>query len=109
MKNEKRRYILVESAVEIPDASASEFETELLKEIMKTVGETHYFRANPKMMGFIDNKTFVLRCNLSRYRDMIVALTFIKRVSGKEIGLYTLKSSGTIKALTKDVIKTDGL
>ena len=32
-----------------------------------------------------------------------MALTFVKSIGGKPIGLYTMKSSGTIKALQKAV------
>ena len=99
MMREKRRYILVESTIEIAEPERKQFEHELFKELLHNIGEVGYFRANPKVMRYLDGKRFILKCNLAKYKEMIVALTFTKRVDGREIGLYTLNASGTIKAL----------
>jgi len=98
---EKRRYILVESTMEVAESATREFELELCKELLHNIGEISYFRANPKIVKFLDNRKFILKCNLAKYKDVVIALAFIKRLSGKEIGFYTLYASGTIRALEK--------
>jgi len=101
MMREKRRYLLVRQSEPIADVSRRDFESELYKELLHNIGEVSYFRANPKIVKFVSDSDFILKCNLAKYKETIVALTFIKRMSGREIGLYTLKSSGTISALIK--------
>lgn len=101
MMREKRRYLLVCSAIGIEDSSKREFEQELYKELLHNIGEVSYFRANPKIIKFIGSDRFVLKCNLAKYKETIVALTFIKRMLGRETGLYTIRASGTISALLK--------
>jgi len=98
---EKRRYILVESTVEVAEAARKQFEHDLFKELLHNIGEISYFRANPKIMKYIDGKKFILKCNLAMYKETIVALTFTKRIGSQDIGFYTLNASGTIKALGK--------
>jgi len=101
MMREKRRYLLVETSMDIPEAARKEFELELFRELLHQIGETSYFRANPKIMKFIDGNRFVLKCNLVKYKETVLALTFIKRLSGKEVCFYTLNASGTILAIEK--------
>jgi RNase P/RNase MRP subunit POP5 len=104
MMREKRRYILVESTFETAEGLRKEFEFELFKELMHNLGEINYFKANPKVMKYIGAKKFILKCNLVKYKDVVLALTFIKRIAGKEAAFYTLNASGTIKALEKEKI-----
>lgn len=98
---EKHRYLLVRTTMEVGESLIREFDQELYRELLRSIGEYSYFRANPKVVKHIDNRTFVLKCSLAKCRETIIALTFIKRIAGKEIGFYTLNSSGTIKALMK--------
>lgn len=98
---EKRRYLLVESTTEIGENSRKEFETSLYNGLLHNIGETSYFLANPKVIKYVDNTRFILKCNLVKYKETINALTFIKNLNGKEIGFYTLNASGTIRALLK--------
>lgn len=98
---DKRRYLLVESAIEFSESSRRDLEQELYRELLHNIGEVNYFKANPKIIKYIDNKRFILKCSLEKYRETTLALTFIKRLNGKEAGFYTLNASGTIKALMK--------
>jgi RNase P/RNase MRP subunit POP5 len=97
---DKRRYILVEASSEI-GADRKEFESLFYSELIHNIGETEYFRANPKIIRFIDDRRFILKCGLSKYKETIVSLSFIKRIGKNEVGFYTLGSSGTIRALLK--------
>jgi RNase P/RNase MRP subunit POP5 len=100
MMREKRRYILVESSVEL-DLHDRNFETEFYTELLHNIGEINYYRANPKIMKYPSNKRFILKCSLARYKETLLAITFIKKVGGKDMGFYTINASGTIMALQK--------
>lgn len=99
MMRDKRRYVLVMSSRTVAEQERKRFEAELYAAMMGQLGEAEYFRANPKVVKFIGRDSFVLKVMLDRYEQSIVALTLVKSVGGKPIGLYTLKSSGTIRAL----------
>jgi len=101
MMREKRRYILVRTTIDVHDDIRNEFERELFKELVHHIGEDSYFLAHPKVIRYIGMNKFILKCNLSKYRETIIALTFIKRINGKDVGFYTLNASGTIDALLK--------
>jgi RNase P/RNase MRP subunit POP5 len=101
MMRDKKRYILAASSRPIHEADRKRFEAELYSAMMQQLGEAEYFKANPKVIKFSGKERFVLKVMHERYEQSIVALTFIKTISGKPIGLYTLKSSGTIMAVQK--------
>ncbi|MGI0100803.1 MAG: Rpp14/Pop5 family protein [Candidatus Micrarchaeaceae archaeon] len=102
MIREKRRYMLVETTIDIADGARKDFENALLKELVHNIGEVGYFRTNPKIIRFLSSRRFILKCSLAKYKDTTVALTFIKRVGGASAAFYTLNASGTIKALLKE-------
>jgi RNase P/RNase MRP subunit POP5 len=102
MMRRKIRYILTESVKPVPESDRSQFEQQLYRAMLHSIGELGYHRTNPKIMKFIDNKTFILRCSLDGYRNALLALSIIKKLDEKETAFYTLKSSGTIKALLKE-------
>lgn len=101
MMRDKRRYIFVVSSRTIAEPDQKRFEAELYSAMMTQLGEAEYFKANPKVVKFKGRDHFVLKVMHDRYEESIVALTFIKSIGSKPIGLYTVKSSGTIKAVQK--------
>ena len=101
MMRDKRRYLLVASSRPIKGPEPRLFEIPFYNALMTQLGEAEYFKANPKVIKFIGNDRFILRVSLERYEQSIVAVTLVKSLVGKPIGFYTLKSSGTIKALQK--------
>ena len=101
----KSRYILVESAVPITAGERKDFEPLLCRALLHQIGEIGYHRTNPKVAGFIDERRFVLKCNLDGYRNAILALSMVKRLDSRETAFYTLNSSGTLKALSKGFTK----
>ena len=101
MIRDKRRYLTVMSSRPIFDEERKGFEAQFYSALMAQLGESEYFKANPKIIKFIGRDRFVLRVSLERYGESIVAITFVKSLGGKPIGFYTMKSSGTIKALQK--------
>ncbi len=91
----KHRYILVESAEELGE--------EVLKgrlngELSRAIGDIDYHRVNPRLMKY-GGKRFVLRCSLDGYGKLVVALSMVKELDGRKVAFYTIKSSGTMRAL----------
>ena len=101
MMHEKRRYVLVESTMPIPESYRKEFEDLIYRELMRNIGEISYFKAAPKIIKYIGTNMFVLKCSLSKYNEIITALAFIKSIGSNETAFYTINGSGTIKALLK--------
>ena len=101
MMRRKIRYILTESAKPVLETDRSQFEQQLYRAMLHSIGELNYHKTNPKIIRFMDEKRFILRCSLEGYKAALLALAIIKRLDDKETAFYTLKSSGTIKALLK--------
>jgi len=101
MMRDKRRYLTIMSSRPILLQERPQFEASFYSALLVQLGESEYFRANPKIMKFMGHDHFMLRVSLERYEKSIVGITFIKSIQGKPIGLYTTKASGTIKALQK--------
>lgn len=97
---DKKRYIMVESASEL-SMDKEGLDRALKQAVLSLVGQLGYYDISPKLVSLIDSKHFVVRCRLQGYERMLLASALIKRLGETETGLYTLKSSGTIKALMK--------
>jgi len=101
MMRDKRRYLTVMTSRPVFERERPAFESLLYASLLVQLGEAEYFKANPKIIKFMGTDMFVLKVALDRYEESIVALTFAKSMGGKPIGFYTMKSSGTIRALQK--------
>lgn len=94
----KLRYILVEAsgALRMDDAHAAD---SLREQFASFLGQLHYFKANPQVAAQLNDRVFVLSVNRGYERNAILALSFIKKVGGNEVGLYTIRTSGTMRSL----------
>lgn len=101
MVRDKRRYIMVESASEL-NMEKEELDHAIKQAVLSLVGQLGYYDISPKLVFIVDSKHFVVRCRLQGYEKMLLASALIKRLGAAGTGLYTLKSSGTIKALMKE-------
>ncbi|MDE1810686.1 MAG: Rpp14/Pop5 family protein [Candidatus Micrarchaeota archaeon] len=103
MMRDKRRYVVVESynAVDNPDL----FQRRLIAALLQVAGEANLFRLNPKIVKFVDERRFIVRTSLEGMRQLVLALSFITSIDGKEAAFYTLGSSGTILAIEKKIKK----
>ena len=99
---QKIRYLLVESGV--PIVNTKQFLSDFHGELLSMIG-LEYYRFNLKVMTFISEKAFIIRCANNYLPLLIVALTFIKRIKTQPAYFYTLKSSGTMLALKKHAAK----
>lgn len=94
----KRRYVLVRASVPL-NAHASQYA--LSDILLRVMGTETYADAMPKVVRQLDETTFILRVNRGSERRLVLALSFIKEVSGTRLGFYTLRTSGSIAALLR--------
>jgi RNase P/RNase MRP subunit POP5 len=100
----KTRYVMVEAndRVYMNDHEIQE----ALKESMKAfLGELPYFKANPQVAAVLSDKIFVLSVNRGFERNVALALSFVKNLSGRRVGFYTIRTSGTIRSI-KDAFRS---
>jgi len=95
---QKNRYVLVEASAPI-DTSDRAVSSELVEAIIDEIGALEYASAFPKVMSQLGDRSFVLRVNRGHESTIILALSFVKSVQGREMGFYTIKTSGTIRKL----------
>jgi RNase P/RNase MRP subunit POP5 len=93
----KQRYILVETSKEVHDKHV--FTERLYGSIIEIVGQLGYHKINPKVIDFASDDLFIIKADLSGVEELIRALTFLKRVDNADIAFFTLRSSGTLRAL----------
>lgn len=94
----KLRHVLVEATadVDMQDRAAwSGFRSGLVR----MMGEAEYFVANPRFASRLGGNAFIISVNRGHEAKLIAALSFIKELGAARIGFYTIKTSGTIKAL----------
>ncbi len=96
---EKHRYVLVESGMDVKEPDRENFAFGLRNALLHYIGESNYHRANPKIVEFTSQNRFIMRSSLWGYGQLVAALALIKKVNGSDYYFYTLKSSGTLKAL----------
>ena len=101
----KNRYILAESSAQI-DFNDPANQRALESGIMHALGTLNYSYSNPKMM-LATEKQFILRIQRNSEDSTILALSFIKSINGKTTGIYTIKTSGTMKSLKEQLIKNN--
>lgn len=100
MMREKKRYILVESGIAVREPDRDGFSYALYNALLHSIGESSYHRVNPKVVEFLGEKRFILRANLQGSGMLIATLGLLKKIDGRDCYFYTLKTSGTIKALS---------
>ncbi len=89
---EKRRYLLVEASEAV--AHAHDFEHALSVQILRCVGELGYHTISPKIVKVASPTLFVIRTRARGLRTLVLALALIKRLDGRHVAFYTLKTSG---------------
>ncbi len=95
MTKNKHRYLLIKSSVPLEGLNAHD--------IKKAVFERMGMRFHIAALKVIEmqGSTLVIRCSLKSFDEVVAALTMTKELGGRRIAFYTLKSSGTIRALKK--------
>ncbi|MDE1869767.1 MAG: Rpp14/Pop5 family protein [Candidatus Micrarchaeota archaeon] len=100
----KSRYVMVEASrpIDLTDKPAW---SQLRADISRFIGEKEYLDANPFLAEQIDQTKFIIRVNRGSEKAIVLAFSFIKLFNNSEIGFYTLKTSGTIRALKSKTIR----
>jgi len=99
MMRDKKRYILVETTARI-NWEPKEFGTALYREIIRCIGESSYHKVNPRLIKLVGDNRFIIKSDLAGTGQLILAFALMKRIGETETAFYTLKSSGTIRALS---------
>lgn len=94
----KNRYILVESSVPL-EGRGRTYDSAILGGVAAEIGSLGFVKANPRIVRWIGDNRFIIRSNRGTERDIVLALSFIKRINGRDLGFYTIQTSGTIKKL----------
>ena len=102
-KRIKNRYILAETSAQM-DLGNQVNQRALEAEIMHVLGTVGYSYSNPKIM-LARNNQFILRIQRSSEDSIVLALSFIKSLNGTTTGIYTTKTSGTVKSLKELLLK----
>lgn len=95
----KNRYVLVEASR--PVLLDREGTDELSRRLISVLGELSFSATNPRVAKRYDETTFAIKATRSTEGHLMMALAFINEFSGKPVRFYTLRTSGTIAAMTK--------
>ncbi len=91
----KNRYVLVESSTPIDERHFGEISGKL----HSLLGSFGQLDASPRIVAQYSPNLVAIRVNRGFEGDVILALAFVKSVGGSRTGLYTLKTSGTLRSL----------
>ncbi len=94
----KLRYVLVEATDKVYLSHGAVADS-LKKEIMSFLGQLSYFKANPQITTQFNENVFAMCVNRGYERNLILALCFVKNLEGREVGFYTIKTSGSMRSL----------
>ncbi len=86
----KHRYI-------IAIATSSIDERSIKRALFYKLG-INYYKASIRIIS-IRQDSIIIKCSLESLMQVIAALTLVKEIDGHEIAFYTIKSSGTLRAL----------
>ena len=95
----KNRYLLVESSAPL-DTRDRILAKQILDAVAFEIGAIGYVKSNPKIVYQAGDRAFILRINRGYEDGVVLALSFVKEIGNVGVGFYTIKTSGTILALT---------
>jgi RNase P/RNase MRP subunit POP5 len=100
----KSRYILIEASGDI-DMSSKGTQAGLYDGMAMAIGHIGSLNIGPKIMCQVGPRTFILRVARGTEGTATLAIAFVKELEGREIGFYTIKTSGSIKKLKESALK----
>ena len=92
----KFRYILVESSIQMDWKALS---AEISNKLSAYLGERFYINADPRVVANCGSNAFILRVNRGSEQDVALGTCYISDINSISVGLYTIKTSGTIRSL----------
>ncbi len=103
----KLRYILVETSRDF-DAADRRAIGELESALMGFMGEHQYADANFRVATMCGGNTFIASVNRGAERSVLLSLSFVRRLGNRDIGIYTIRTSGTMRKLLSECKKLYG-
>lgn len=100
----KNRYILVESTSPIDERNFGD----LAGRLHALLGAFGQLTASPRVVAQYSPNLIAIRVNRGSEASVICALAFVKSLNGARLGLYTLKTSGTLQSLLDYSIREFG-
>lgn len=94
----KNRYILVESTAPL-DIRNPAVSQGLGTALDLQLGQIGRMESSPKPVFQYNQHAFIIRVNRGFERRLMLATAMVKEINGQRIGLYTIKTSGTIRTL----------
>ncbi len=94
----KRRYVLVESSSSLDVSDRRNYDA-LRDGLCAFLGEPAFASLNLQFMRQVAQNAFILRVSRGTEQDLALALAFVKQVGERQIGMYTISTSGAIRAL----------
>ena len=94
----KNRYLLVESSAPLNTADRI-LADQVLAAVAFELGAIGYVKANPKIVHQAGDRSFIIRVNRGHEDALVLALSFVKKIGDARVGLYTIRTSGTIRAM----------
>jgi RNase P/RNase MRP subunit POP5 len=99
MMRDKKRYVLIRFS-HAQNGDQEQFKRDFTAEMMKVMGQADYALSNLRIIR-LSSSEMVVRVNLSTLEKFIISTALVRRVSGAEIGLLTVRNSGSIAGLSK--------
>ncbi len=94
----KMRYLMVEASESVAMNDPKRIDM-LKRELLSFLGELPYFKANPQVAAQLNDKVFIISANRGYERNIALGLAFAKKLDGRKVGFYTIRTSGTIRSL----------
>jgi RNase P/RNase MRP subunit POP5 len=96
-----RRYFLIKIVSEVPLVE-QQFNQVMTESVRRYFGEFGLARIDPRVIRFDSQRSEVIvACRKEGAQDLEAAMALISEVSGSQMALLTLRSSGTIKSLRR--------
>jgi len=103
----KSRYVLLELSKAL-DISTGPAYNDFARNIAKGIGMLDFSSMNPYPIKRISDNVFIFKVSRGYEKKFILAAAFISQLLGSSISVYSICTSGTIKALMKKYEKTYG-
>ncbi|MEM3415989.1 MAG: Rpp14/Pop5 family protein [Candidatus Micrarchaeaceae archaeon] len=96
----KYRYILAEASASV-NYEVKALDAEMRKSLLPIMGIKSFAQANPHVVKTLSHNSFIIKTARGSEHAIILALAFIKEMHDSEIGIYTLRTSGTIRSILR--------
>jgi len=109
MRHRSRRYLAVRVVSDVAPAREKLFH-DIEDSLRRLFGEDGVLKASPRPVAYdVESMIAVIRCSNSWIEKLRAALALTVRGDGHQLALFTIKSAGTLAALTRSMPVRDCL